>query len=163
MKKWLRNLSVLSLLLFVITAGVVCKADAAGFGHGHRSGADMKIIASLGLSSDEQTALTAALLTNGPSVKAAMQAFHAARKRLHTDLQATPPVGSDLAADATALATAKGQLKDARTLLNRALSGALTPAHQQQVQAQLTAQFQSGLDAKTGRLLFEYTRHLEKQ
>jgi multidrug efflux pump subunit AcrA (membrane-fusion protein) len=163
MKEWLKNLSVLSLLLVVIVAGGVCKADAAGFGHGHRPGADMKIIASLGLSSDEQTALTNALSTYGPAVKTAMQAFHAAKKQLKTDLDATPPVGSQLVADATALANAKTQLKAARTQLDSALSAALTPAHLQQLQAQLTAQFQSRLDKKTDRLLFGYAMHLKKQ
>jgi hypothetical protein len=163
MKKWIKNITVLSFLLAVIVAGGVYTSEAAGFGHGHRSGADMKIIASLGLSSDEQTALTAALSKYGPAVKTAMQAFHAAKKQMNTDLKATAPAGSQLAADAVTIANAKAQLKAARSQLNSALSAALTPAHLQQIQAQLTAQFQSRLDAKTGRLLSEYARHLEKQ
>ena len=163
MKKWLKNLSVLSLLLGVIVAGGVCKADAAGFGHGHKSGADMKIIASLGLSSEEETALTTALSTNGPAAKTAMQAFHAAKKQLKMDIQATPPVGSQLAADAAALATAKAQLKAAHAQLDSALTAALTPAHLQQLQAALTAQFQSRLDKKTDRVLFGYAMRLKKQ
>jgi predicted Zn-dependent protease len=163
MKKWIKNITVLSFLLAVIVVGGVCTSEAAGFGHGHRSGADMKIIASLGLSSDEQTALTAALSNYGPAVKTAMQAFHAAKKQMNMDLKATTPDGSRLADDATKLATAKGQLKTARTQLNSALLAALTQPHLQQLQAQLTAQFQSRLDAKTDRLLFEYTRHLKKQ
>lgn len=161
MNKWLKNLSVL-LLLGVIVAGGVCKVDAAAFGHAQRFG-DMKLIASLGLSSEEQTALTTALSTNGPAVKTAMQAFHAAKKQLKSDLQATPPVGFQLAADAAALATTKAQLKAVRAPLDSALTAALTPAHLQQLQAALTAQFQSRLDKKTGRLLLEYAVHLKKQ
>lgn len=160
MRKGIISLTVLAVLSAVMVAGGVSNSEAARFGH--RSGADMKIIASLGLSSDEQTALTTALSTYGPAVKTAMQAFHAAKKRLHTDLQATPPAGDQLAVDAAAVAGAKAQLKTARTQLNGALLAALTPAHLQQIQAQLTAKLQSRLDAKTGRLLFEYTRHLEK-
>ena len=162
MKKFIKNITALFFLLAIVFAAGVSKSDAARFGH--RSGADMKLIASLGLSSDEQTALTTAVSTYGPAVKTAMQAFHAAKKQLHTDLQATPPpAGDQLAADATAVAGAKANLKTARTQLNSALFAALTPAHLQQLQVQLTAEFQSRLDAKTGRLLFEYTRHLEKQ
>ena len=163
MKKRLNNLSILSLLLGLIVAGGVCKADAAGFGHGHRPGVDMKIIASLGLSSEEQTALTTALSTYGPSVKTAMQTFRAAKKQLKTDLQATPPVGSQLAADAAALASAKAQLKAAHAQLDSALTAALTPAHLQDLQTALTAQFQNRLDKKTDRLLFGYAMHLKNQ
>ncbi len=163
MKGWLKNISVLSLLLSVIVAGGVCKADAAGFGHGHRFGADMKLIDALGLSSDEQTALTNALSTYGPAAKTAMQTFRAAKKQLRTDLDATPPDGSRLVADAAVLSNAKVQLKAARSQLNSALSAALTPEHLQQLQAQLTAQAQSRLDKKTGRLLFGYAMHLKKQ
>ena len=163
MKKWLKKFSTLALLLGMIFANGICKADAAGFGHGHRFAADMKLIAALGLSSEEQTALTTALSTNGPAFKTVMQAFHAAKKQLKTDLQATPPVGSQLAADAAALATAKAQLKAARAQLDSALTSALTPAHLQQLQAALTAQFQSRLDKKTDRLLFGYAMHLKKQ
>ncbi len=163
MKKCLKNLSVLTLLLGLLVAGAVCKSDSAGFGHGHRSGVDMKIIASLGLSSGEQTALTTALSTYGPAVKADMLAVRKVKKQLHTDLQATPPVGSQLVADAGALAAAKTQLKTDRTVLDSALAGALTPAHFQQLQAALVAQFQSRLDRKTDRLLFGYAMYLKKQ
>ncbi len=163
MKKWLRNLTVLSLLLVVIAVGGVCKADAAGFGSDHRFHTDMKIIASLGLSSDEQAALTAALATNGPAVKTAWQNFRAAKKQLKTDLEATPPAGSQLVADAAALVAAKSQLKAARTQLGNALATAITPAHLQQLQSALTAQFQSRLDRKTDRLLFGYAMHLKNQ
>jgi len=163
MKKRLKNLTVLLLLLIVMVTGGVYKADAADFGHGHRSYADMKIIASLGLSSEEQTALTTALLTYGPAIRTAMQAWHAARKQMYADLQITPPVGAALAADATALATAKAALQTARAQLDGALSSALTPEHLQQLQADLTAQLQDGLDKKTNRLLFGYAMHLKNQ
>jgi len=163
MKKWFQNLAALPLLLAMIIVGGVYKADAADFGHGHRSFADMKIIASLGLTSDEQTALIAALTSNGPAVRTAMQAWHAARKQLYADLQVTPPVGATLVADATALATAKAALQTARAQLDVALSSALTPEHLQQLQADLTAQFQDGLDKKTNRLLFGYAMHLKNQ
>ena len=163
MVKWLRNLKVLALLLaMVISAGVV-NANAAGFDDGHRFGADMKLTATLGLSSVEQRALTNALTTYGPAVKTAMQAFRAARVQLRSDLNATPPVGSQLAADATALASAKAQLKAARTQLDSALSGAPSPAHLKQLQEELLAQFQSRLDQKTGRLLFGYAMHLKHE
>jgi hypothetical protein len=161
MKKLLKNLSVLSLLLGVIVVGGVCKADAAG--SGHRFGENMELIASLDLSLEEQTALTTALSTHGPAVKTAMQEYRAAKKQLKTDLQATPPAGSLLAADAAALASAKARLNAARAPLDSALTAALTPAHLQQLQAALTAQFQSRLDKKTDRLLFGYAMHLKKQ
>jgi hypothetical protein len=92
-----------------------------------------------------------------------MQAFRAARVQLRSDLNATPPVGSQLAADATALASAKAQLKAARTQLDSALSAALTRAHLKQLQEELLAQFQSRLDQKTGRLLFGYAMHLKHE
>ncbi len=139
----------------------VSNSEAAHFGH--RSGADLKLMSSLALDDTEQTALKTAVSTYGPAVKTAMQNFHAAKKQLNMDLKATTPDGSKLSADAATVAGAKAQLKAARTQLNSALSAALTPAHLQQLQAQLTAEFQKRLDAKTSRLLFEYTRHLEKQ
>jgi len=161
MKKFVKNITALFFLAAIVFAAGVSNSDAARFGH--RSGADMKIIASLGLSSDEQTALTSALSTYGPAVKTAMQALRAAKKQLDTDLKAITPDGSQLAADATAVASTKTQLKAARTQLNGVLLAALTPANKQLLQTQLTAQFQSRLDARTGRLLSAYARHLEKQ
>jgi hypothetical protein len=163
MEKWLKNLTLLSFLAAVTVAGGICNAYAAGDGHGHRFGADMTLISSLGLSSDEQTALMNALSTYGPALKTAMQTFHAAKKQLKTDLDATQPDGSRLAADATALANAKTQLKTARTNLNAALKGALTTDHWNQLQSALTTQFQSRLDSKTGRLLFGYALSLKRQ
>lgn len=162
MGKWLKNLVVLSFVLAVMIAGV-SNVNAAGYEHGHRFGADMKLIDALGLSSEEQTALTNALSTYGPAAKTAMQTFHAAKKQLKTDLDATPPDGSQLAADAAALATAKTQFKAAHAQLDSALKAALTPAHLQQLQAQLTGQFQSRLDEKTGRLLIRYALRLKRQ
>jgi hypothetical protein len=163
MVKWLRNLKVLALLLaMVISAGVV-NANAAGFDDGHRFGADIKLTETLGLSSVEQMALTNALATYGPAVKTAMQSFQAARVQLRTDLNAASPVGSQLAADDTALASAKAQLKAARTQLDSALSGAPSPALLNQLQEELFAQFQSRLDQKTGRLLFGYAMHLKHE
>ena len=50
-----------------------------------------------------------------------MQNFRAAKKQLNTDLEATTPDGSLLAADAAAVTSAKAQLKAARTQLNSAL------------------------------------------
>jgi hypothetical protein len=161
MKKWIKNITVLLFLLAVIVAAGVCDSQAARYGH--RSGDALKLISSLDLDTKEQGSLKSAVSTYGPAVKTAWQNLRAKKKQLNTDIKATTPVGSQLAADAAAVANAKAQLKAARTQLNSALFAALTPAHLQQLQAQLTAEFQSRLDAKTGRLLFEYTRHLEKQ
>jgi hypothetical protein len=161
MEKWLKSLTLLSFLVVLVGAIGICNAYAAGDGHGHRFGADMTLISSLGLSSDEQTALMNALSTYGPALKTAMQTFHAARKQLNTDLQAAAPDGNQLVADAQALSAAKTQLKSARTSLNVALNGALTPAHLQQLQGALTTQ--SRLDSKTGRLLFGYALSLKRQ
>lgn len=165
MKIWVKNLTVLSFLLTMIVAGGVCNSQAADFGHrfGQRSGADLKLISSLNLTTDEQAALKSALSSNGPALKTAWQQVHAAKKQLRTDLNATSPDGATLAADAAAVATAKAQLKGARAQLNSALLAALTPDHVQQLQAELTARFQSRLNAKTGHLLMSYTRTLEKQ
>jgi len=161
MKRGIITLTVLAVLLAVIVAVGVSNSEAARFGH--RSGADLKLISSLDLDATEQGSLKSAMSTYGPAVKTAMQNFRTAKKQLNTDLKATTPDGSQLAADTATLASAKAQLKAARAQLNSALSAALTPAHLQQLQAQLTAEFQKRLDAKTGRLLSEYTRHLEKQ
>jgi hypothetical protein len=161
MKKGIIALTVLAVLLTVIVAGGVSNSEAARFGH--RSGVALKLMSSLDLDAKEQGSLKSALSTYGPAVKTAWQNFRTAKKQMTTDLKATAPAGSQLAADAVAIANAKAQLKAARSQLNSALSAALTPAHLQQLQAQLTAQFQSRLNAKTGRLLSEYARHLEKQ
>jgi hypothetical protein len=103
------------------------------------------------------------LSTYGPAVRTAWRQLHAAKKQLKTDLQATPPVGPTLVADAAAVAAAKAQLKGARDQLNGALNAALTPSHLQQLQAQLAAQSQNRLDAKTGHILLQYVRYIEKQ
>ena len=66
MKTRFKNLTFVSFLLAVIVAVGICNARAAGDGHGHRFGADMTLISSLGLSPDEQTALMNALSTFGP-------------------------------------------------------------------------------------------------
>ena len=161
MKAWVKNLMVLSFMLAVIVTGGVCSAETAGFGH--RSGEYLKMISSLDLSVQEQAALKTAVSTYGPAVKTAWQQLRAARRQMKTDIGATSPDGSQLSADATALNTAKTQLKAASAQLNSALFAALTPEHLQQLKAQLTAQFQSRLDAKAGRLLANYARHLEKQ
>ena len=156
MKEWLKNLTVLSLLLVVIAAGGVYKADAAGFWHGHRSGADVSLISTLDLSAQEQAALKSALVTYGSAVKTAWQQLRTAKEQAKTGTGTTSQ-------DGTALAAAKAQLEAARAQLDSALFAALTPEHLQQLQAQLTAKFQSRLDAKTGRVLAEYARQLEKQ
>ena len=161
MKKGIIALTVLAVLLAVIVAFGVSNSEAARYGH--KSGAPLKLMSSLALDVTEQAALKTAMSTYGPAVKTAMQNFRAAEKQLNTDLEATTPDGSLLATDAAAVTSAKAQLKAARTQLNSLLLAALTPAHLQQLQAQLTAEFQKRLDAKTGRLLSEYMRHLEKQ
>jgi len=163
MKKWMKNFAVLSCLFTMMVAGVVSRTEAAGFGRGHERMADMKIMASLGLNSEQQSALTKALSTYGPAVKTARQAFMTAMKKLRNDLQATPPDGPTLAADATALAAAKSQLKDARAQLDSALISVLTQQQLEQLQTALTAQMQSRLNAKTVRVLAHYARYLEKQ
>ena len=161
MKKGIIAFMVLSVLLAAIVAGGVSSSQAARLDH--RSGCALKIMSSLDLDAKEQGSLKSALSTYVPAVKTAWQNLRAKKKQLDTDLETTTPDGSQLAADAAAVAGAKAQLKAARTQLNGALLAALTPAHLQQLQAQLTAEFQSSLDAKTGRLLSAYTRHLEKQ
>jgi len=161
MDKWIKNLTVATFLLAFVLAGGIAKSDAARYEH--RSGDIQKMISSLDLDVKEQTALTSALSTYGPPVKTAWQNFRTAKKTLDMDLETTTPDGSKLATDAAAVANAKAQLKAARVQLNSALEAALTPSHLQQLQQQLTAQFQSRLDAKTGRVLFGYARHLEKQ
>jgi len=161
MKKWMKTFIVLSFVLAMIVAGGVCSSEAAGFGH--RSDGALKLISSLDLSPQEQAALKSALSTYGPAVKTAWQQLRAAREQMKTDMEATSADGSQVAADGSALAAAKAQLKAARVQLNSALLAALTPEHLQQLQEQLTAQFQSRLDAKTGRVLAHYARSLEKQ
>jgi hypothetical protein len=84
-------------------------------------------------------------------------------KQLKTDLAATPPVGTTLAADATALAAAKTQLKADRATLDSALSSVLSSTQLNQLQTALTAQFNSRLAQKTDRVLFGYTMYLKKQ
>jgi hypothetical protein len=158
MKKGIIALAVLAVLLAVMVAVGISNSEAACFGH--RPGVALKLMSALDLDAKEQGALKSAVSTYGPAVKTAMQNFRAAKKQLNTDLKAATPAGS---ADAAAVAGAKAQLKAAHTQLNTALFAALTPAHLQQLQAQLTAEFQKRLDAKTGRLLFVYTRHLEKE
>jgi len=163
METWLKNFTFVSFLVAVIVAAGMCNAHAAGDGHGHRFGADMELISSLSLTQEEQSALTTALSTYGPAVKKAMQAFHAAKKQLNTDLQAAAPDGNKLVADAATLAAAKADLKNARTTLNAALKAALTPANLNTLQDGLTKQFQSRLDSKTSRILFGYALSLKRQ
>jgi hypothetical protein len=161
MKNWMKNFVVLSFLLAMIVAGGICSSEAAGFGH--RSGDALNLISSLDLSAKEQADLKSALSSCGPAVKTAWQNLRAAKEQMKTDMETTSPDGSQLAADGTALATFKAQLKAARARLNSALFAALTPDHLQQLQKQLTDQFNSRLDAKTGHLLANYARSLEKQ
>ena len=161
MKKGIIAPTVLAVFLAVIVAGWVSNSEAAHFGD--RSGGAIKLMSSLDLDAKELGSLKSALSTYGPAVKTAWQNLHAKKKQLDTDIDATTPDGSQLAADAAAVANAKAQLKVAQSQLNSALSAALTPARLQQIQAQLTAQFQSRLDAKTGHVLSEYARYLEKQ
>ena len=160
MKNWMKNFVVLSFLLAMIVAGGICSSEAAGFGH--RSDGALKLMSSLDLSAQEQEALKSALSTYGPAVKTAWQQLRAAKEQMKTDTEATSPDGSQVATDSTALASAKAQLKAALAQMNTALLAALTPEHLQQLKAQLTAQFQSRLDAKTGRVLANYARSLEK-
>jgi hypothetical protein len=161
MKKGILALTVLAVLFAVIVAVGVSNSEAARYGH--RSGAALQLMSSLALDDTEQAALKTAVSTYGPAVKTAMLNFRAAKKQLNTDLKTTTPDGSLLATDAATVTGAKAQLKAARTQLNSALFAALTPQHLQQLRDQLTAEFQKRLDAKTGRLLSEYTRHLGKQ
>jgi len=161
MKKLMKNFVVLSFLLAMIVAGGVRSAEAAGFGH--RSDGALKLMSSLELSTQEQEALKSALSTYGPAVKTAWQQLRAAKQQMKTDTGTTSPDGSQVVADSTALAAAKAQLKAARAQLSSALLAALTPDNLQLLKAQLTAQFQSRLDARTGRVLANYARSLDKQ
>ncbi|MGD0886729.1 MAG: hypothetical protein ABSA46_17955 [Thermodesulfovibrionales bacterium] len=164
MTKWVTKLTILVFVLALVVAVGGSNSQAAGMGRGHGFGVDQKLIASLGLTTEENTALTTALSTYGPAVKDAMKAFHAAQKQLKTDVNATPPVsGSTLVTDAGAVVSAKAALKAARGQLDSALSGALTTPHLTALQNALTAQFQSRLAAKTDHVLFGYARYLSKQ
>jgi hypothetical protein len=168
MKKWVNKLTILVFVLAVTLAAGVGNSQAAGMGAGmggprHHFGVDQKLISSLGLSQAENSALMTALTTYGPAVKAAMKACHAAEKQMRTDVNATPPVGDTLVADAGAVVAAKAAFKTARGQLDSALSGALTPAHLAALQAALTTQFQSRLAAKTNHVLFGYALYLSKQ
>ena len=109
MKKLSSSLQSLFFLLAMIFAAGVSKSEAARFGH--RSGDDLKLISSLELNAQEQASLKSALSTYGPAVKTAWQNLRAKKKQLDTDLEATTPDGSQLAADAAAVANAKAQLK----------------------------------------------------
>jgi hypothetical protein len=161
MKTWMKNFAVVFFVLAMIVAGGICSAEAAGFGH--RSDGALNLISSLDLSAQEQEALKTALSTYGPAVKTAWQQLRAVRKQMKTDTGTASPDGSQVAADGTALAAAKAQLEAALTQMNAALFAALAPEHLQQLKEELTAQFQSRLDAKTGRVLANYARHLDKQ
>jgi len=161
MKKLMKNFVVLSFLLAMVVARGVRSSEAAGFCH--RSDGALKLMSSLDLSQQEQEALKSALSTYGPAVKTAWQQLRAAKRQMKTDTGTTSPDGAQVVADGTALAAAKAQLKAARAQLNSALLATLTPEHLQQLQAQLTAQFQSRLDSKTGRVLANYARSLDKQ
>lgn len=161
MKTWMKNFAVVFFVLAMMVAGGICSAEVAGFGH--RSDGALNLISSLDLSAQEQGALKAALSTYGPAVKTAWQGLRAARKQMKTDTGTASPDGSQVADGGTALAAAKAQLEAAIAQLNTALFTALTPEHLQQLKAELTAQFQSRVDAKTGRVLARYARHLEKQ
>ncbi|HET6515701.1 MAG TPA: hypothetical protein VFG09_11125 [Thermodesulfovibrionales bacterium] len=151
MKTWMKIVTVLSLVLAMIVAGRICSSEAAGFGH--RSGSAVNLVSSLDLSAQEQAALKSALATYGPAVKTAWRQLRAAKE----ESKATTST------DNTALVSAMAQLKAARAQLDSALLAALTPEHLQKLQEQLTAQFQSRLDAKTGHILANYARHLERQ
>ncbi len=133
MKKWMRNLTTLLFLMAVIVSGVTSISEASQ--HNQSFGNAFALISSLDLTAQEQTALTSALSTYGPAVKTARQQFQTLMKQMKTDLYATPPIGSTLASDATALAAAKDQFN---------------------------AKFQNRLDAKTGRLLLGYIWYMEK-
>jgi len=163
MGKWLKNLAVISFILAVMIASVISNANAAGYGQGHRFGADMKLMAALGLTTEQNTALTTALSTVGPAVKADMLAVRKSMKQLKKDLAMTPPVGTALVADATALAAAKTQLKADRATLDSALSSVLSSTQLTQLQTALTAQFNSRLSRKTDRVLFGYAMYLKNQ
>lgn len=163
MGKWLKNLAVISFILAVMIASVISNANAAGYGQGHRFGADMKLMAALGLTTEQNTALTTALSTFGPAVKADMLAVRKSMKQLKKDLAMTPPVGTALVADATALAAAKTQLKADRATLDSALSSVLSSTQLTQLQTALTAQFNSRLARKTDRVLFGYAMYLKNQ
>jgi len=161
MKKFIKNITAIFFLLAIVCAAGVSKSEAASFGH--RSGDDLKLISSLELNAQEQASLQAALSTYGPAVKSAFQNLRAKKKQLETDLEATTPDGNLLAADASAVASAKAQLKAAKTQINSALSAAITPEHLQKLRAELSDRLQNRINAKTARLLSEYARHLEKQ
>jgi len=163
MKKWIKNVTVLSFLLAVIVVGGVCNSEAAGYGH--RSGAAVKLISSLNppLSTDQQDQLKSILSTYGPTLKTLRQQLHTAKKQLNTDVMATPPVDATILADAAAVAKIGTQLKAERAQLNSALNGVLTTDQIKQLTQQLRAKFEGRLDAKIDHLLLKYARYLEKQ
>ena len=87
------------------------QAAAVGDRFDHRSGADLKLISSLDVTSDEQAALRSALPSYGPFDNSAQSQLHMAKKLLTTDLNAASPDGSAIAADAAVVARAKAQTR----------------------------------------------------
>ncbi len=163
MKKWIRNITVLSFLVAVMVVGGVCSSEAAGYGH--RSGAGIKLITSLNppLSAEQQERLQSVLSTYGPTFRTLRQQLRAEMRQMNGDIMATPQVESAILADAAAVAKVKTQLKAERAGIGNALSGVLTPDQIKQLTQELTARFQSRLDARIDYLLLNYARHLDKQ
>ena len=162
---WVENLTILSFSVAIMVGGGVFNSQAADFGgcFGHKPSADLKFISSVDLTVDEQAALKSVMASYAPALMEALHQVRAAKKKLRDDLHATSPDGTTLAADATAVATAKVQLKGMCTQLDTAPTAALSPEHLLQLQSGLTALFQNRLNAKTGHLLTSYTRIIEKQ
>ncbi len=75
MKTRVNNLTVLSLLLTIIVASGIYNSHAAEVANrfDHRSGANLELISSLDVTSDERTQLRCALSSCGPSVNTAWQ------------------------------------------------------------------------------------------
>lgn len=159
MKKWIKNLAVLSLFLAVIVIGGVSISQAAGFGQRHD--ASVTLLSSLNppLSIDQQDQLKSIVTTYGPPLKTLRQQHYVAKKQLNTLAQATPVDQTAIQAQAQAVAGIEAQVAVQHAQLSSALTAVLTPEQAQQ----LNAMYERRAGAKIDRLLLNYARYLEKQ
>jgi hypothetical protein len=163
MKKWIRNITVFFFLGAVIVAAGVCSAEAIGYGH--RFDAGMKLISSLDppLSTEQQEQLKSVLSSYGPALRTLRQQLRGEMRQMNRDVMATPRVDATILNDATAIAKTETQLRAERARLRSALGGVLTADQMKQLIQELTARFESRLDARIDYLLLNYARHLDSQ
>ena len=90
MKKWMKNVTVLSFLMAMILAGGVSIARADGFGHRHDSAVGLLSSLNPPLSTDQQDQLKSILSAYGPTLRTLRQQLHAVKRQLDTLANATP-------------------------------------------------------------------------